>query len=376
MRTLNRGPGTLYTKDMEQPSTTRVSPSAATTCGTSASGAPVPATSGRRNFLRNAIIGAGTLSAMRAAFAGRAVPIEQSAVPAPAAPPTGIVPGTIRLAHLTDIHVQPELRAEAGMASAFNHAQANKPDLIITGGDAVMDVFEAKRSRAEQLRGIFQGTLKRECSVPVHHVTGNHDILGWNRKKSESTGTEADWGKRFACDLFGISRNYYTFDHGPWRFICLDSVQPKDDRYTAYLDDAQMEWLTQTLAATPKSMPVAVVSHIPILSLTALTYGAPRSREHVGTDTVIFNGEMHTDATLLHDLFKQAGNVKVCLSGHVHLLDHCMIDGISYICDGAVCGSWWKGAVEGIPEGYGVLDLRPDGTFTHRYERYGWQAQV
>ena len=346
--------------------------------------APVPSafptvTAGRRDFLRNAIIGASALTAMRAAFAGHALPIVQSTTATPsagaAASPGSVVPGTIRLAHLTDIHVQPELGAEEGMASAFNHAQSMKPDLIITGGDAVMDVFEAKRARAEQLRAIFQGTLKRECGVPVHHVTGNHDILGWNRKKSESTGTEADWGKRFACDLFGVARNYYTFDHGPWRFICLDSVQPKGDRYTAYLDDAQYEWLQQTLAATPKSMPIAVVSHIPILSLTALTYGAPRSREHVGTDTVIYHGEMHTDATLLHDLFKQAGNVKVCLSGHVHLLDHCMIDGISYICDGAVCGSWWKGSVEGIPEGYGVLDLRPDGTFTHRYERYGWQAR-
>ena len=131
---------------------------------------PIPsavptATAGRRDFLRNAIIGASVLSSMRAAFAGHALPIVQSAAPAPSggsvAASGSTVPGTIRLAHLTDIHVQPELGAEAGMASAFNHAQSMKPDLIITGGDAVMDVFEAKRARAEQLRAIFQGTLKR-----------------------------------------------------------------------------------------------------------------------------------------------------------------------------------------------------------------------
>jgi hypothetical protein len=28
-----------------------------------------------------------------------------------------------------------------------------------------------------------------------------------------------------------------------------------------------------------------------------------------------------------------------------------------------------------VPEGFGVLDLRPDGTFDHRYETYGWTAQ-
>jgi predicted phosphodiesterase len=106
-----------------------------------------------------------------------------------------------------------------------------------------------------------------------------------------------------------------------------------------------------------------------------MTYGKPRSREHVGEATTISAGEMHTDGTLLHDLFKNSGNVKVCLSGHVHLLDHCKIDGISYICDGAVSGAWWKGSLQGVPEGYGLLELRPDGTFDHRYVHYGWQAR-
>ena len=51
------------------------------------------------------------------------------------------------------------------------------------------------------------------------------------------------------------------------------------------------------------------------------------------------------------------------------------VNGITYINDGAVSGSWWKGPLEGVPEGFGVIDLRPDGTFDHRYETYGWTAQ-
>ena len=43
--------------------------------------------------------------------------------------------------------------------------------------------------------------------------------------------------------------------------------------------------------------------------------------------------------------------------------------------DGAVSGSWWKGPLQGVPEGFGVVDLRPDGTFEHRYEAYGWKAR-
>jgi 3',5'-cyclic AMP phosphodiesterase CpdA len=271
--------------------------------------------------------------------------------------------------------VQPELGAEAGLAAALAHAQRQKPDLLITGGDSVMDVFEAKRGRAEELRKLLLGTLKRECSVPVRHTVGNHDIFGWNKSRSGTSGSEADWGKRFACDMFGTERTYSTFDQGGWRFVCLDSVQPKEGGYTAYLDDAQFEWLKRLLADTPRAMPVCVVSHIPILSLTTLTFGKPRGRDRLGEDNVITNGEMHTDATLLHELFKSSGNVKLCLSGHIHLLDRCSIDGVTYICDGAVSGSWWKGPLQGVPEGFGVLDLRPDGTFDHRYETYGWQAR-
>jgi 3',5'-cyclic AMP phosphodiesterase CpdA len=113
----------------------------------------------------------------------------------------------------------------------------------VTGGDSVMDVFEAKRGRADELRRIFRDTLRRECSVPVHHVTGNHDIFGWDRGKSGTSGTEADWGKRFACDLFGVPRTWHSFDHGAWRFVCLDSVQPKGDGYVGYLDEEQFDWL-------------------------------------------------------------------------------------------------------------------------------------
>jgi 3',5'-cyclic-AMP phosphodiesterase len=323
----------------------------------------------RRAFLRTAIAGAGTLAAMRTAFADG--PLQASPTPSGA---TAAAAAPIRLCHLTDIHVQPERHAEAGMAAAFRRAQELKPDLIITGGDGVMDAFATKHGRSEELRKLFQATLKRECSAPVHHVTGNHDIFGWNRKASESAGTEADWGKRFACDLYGNARTWYSFDHGAWRFICLDSVQPKGDAYTAYLDEEQFEWLGKTIAATPEGMPICVISHIPILSLTTLTFGKPRGRDKVGTDVVIDNAEMHTDGTLLHDLFKRSGKVKLCLSGHIHLLDHCVLDGVAYICDGAVSGNWWKGRLQGVPEGFGCLELRPDGTFGHRYEAYGWQA--
>jgi hypothetical protein len=66
--------------------------------------------------------------------------------------------------------------------------------------------------------------------------------------------------------------------------------------------------------------------------------------------------------------------VKLCLSGHEHLWDRVQYNAVTYVCNGAVCGNWWKGAYHETSEGYGVVDLYADGTFEVEYVRYGWQV--
>ncbi|MBL9140528.1 MAG: metallophosphoesterase [Phycisphaerae bacterium] len=285
---------------------------------------------------------------------------------------------TLRFAHLTDSHLQPERSGAEGLAACLAHVQSQQdpPAFILTGGDNVMDVFEQKDGRARALAELFKKSWADHCSLPVEHTIGNHDIYGWNRTSSGTSGTESDWGKRFALQLFGLAAPYRFFDRGGWRFIVLDSVQPKDSGYVAFCDDAQLDWLKRTLNETPKSTPVCVISHIPILSLAAITYGKPRALDQRGKDTVVAASSQHTDGDSLHLLFKEHGGVKLCLSGHQHLLDRCETDGIVYICDGAVSGAWWKGSVQGVREGYGLIDLYDDGSFNHRYVPYGWVAKA
>lgn len=317
----------------------------------------------------------------RSAAAAQGAAPTQSGAGAQAAPAlgAGAAPQRVgRFAHLTDSHLQPERGAAEGLAACLAHVQSQqvKPDFILTGGDNVMDVFEQKEGRARELAKLFKATWAAHCSLPVEHTIGNHDIYGWNRKNSGTTGTESDWGKKFATELFGIPKTYRMFDRCGWRFIVLDSVQPKDDGYVAFCDPEQMAWLESTLKATPRTMPVCVVSHIPILSLTPITYGKPRALEKRGQDITIGASAQHTDCDTLHVMFKNHGRVKLCLSGHQHLLDRCEIDGVTYICDGAVSGSWWKGPLQDVREGYGLVDLYADGTFRHQYVPYGWQAKA
>src|SRR4029078_1308192 len=76
----------------------------------------------------------------------------------------------LRVAHLTDIHVQPELRAPEGMASCLRHlnAAADKPDLILSGGDHVMDCVRQPRARTQVQWNLWKGISTGENSIPIH----------------------------------------------------------------------------------------------------------------------------------------------------------------------------------------------------------------
>jgi 3',5'-cyclic AMP phosphodiesterase CpdA len=281
----------------------------------------------------------------------------------------------IRLAHLTDIHLQPEREAAAGLAACLRHVQASpdRPELILDGGDSVMDVFANKADRARVQSDLWRSVWKAECSLPVERCIGNHDVFGWNRAKSGTTGDEPDWGKKWAMDLLGLSRRYRSSDRAGWHFVVLDSTHPRDGDehgYTAKLDDEQFDWFAKDLGATDPKTPVLVLSHIPILCTCAFLDG---KNEKTG-DWQVPGAWMHIDARRIKDLFVKHPNVKLCLSGHVHLWDRCEYNGVTYVCNGAVCGGWWKGSYQETPEGYGLVDLYTDGTFDVEYVRFGWKA--
>lgn len=91
-------------------------------------------------------------------------------------------PGPLRIAHLTDTHIQPERKATEGVAACLRHAMAldRRPDLVITGGDLVMDAFEQTRERTRTQWDLFTGTMRDGCGAELRHCLGNHDIWGWN----------------------------------------------------------------------------------------------------------------------------------------------------------------------------------------------------
>ncbi len=306
-----------------------------------------------------------------------------AATPALAAAPS---PRTrrLRIAHLTDIHLQPELEAARGFAACLAHVQTrptavggdsvdtSPPDLIITGGDTIMDAFEADMARTKLQWELWRKLKADHCGLEMHSVVGNHDVWGWARAKSGTTGTEPLYGKRWVCDEFGRELPYTSFDRGGWHLVLLDSVFPHEQSYIGRLDDAQWDWLERDLGAVDPATPVIIFSHIPILSATPLAVAGPTPPE-VG-QIQIPGGRIHVDGDRFQKLFAGRRNIKACASGHMHLVEQLDYQGVRYLCNGAVSAAWWKGLNRDTDFGYAVVDLFDDGTVERRYVPYGWTA--
>ena len=322
----------------------------------------------RRSWLKAMGIGAGALLGSR--WGSPAWGEAQTAAKiAPA------MEGVLRVAHMTDVHVLPERRGAEGMAACLRHIHEHgKPSLILNTGDCIMDSFNQDKARTDLQWELWHKVLRDECSLPIKHCLGNHDIWGWNKQRSKTTGSEALWGKARGLEELGLAQGYYSFDHGAWHFIVLDSMVPFEDSYRARLDEEQFAWLAADLKKTDPNRPVLVGSHIPLFSTSvAIRHATPNVE--VG-EVVIGGGAMHMDIRRIAALFEKHPNVKLCISGHLHEIDRAEYKGVTYITNPAVSGGWWAGKVANRwGQMYTMLELRPDGSFGVEHVDYGWVVQ-
>ncbi|OMP77359.1 metallophosphoesterase [[Flexibacter] sp. ATCC 35208] len=269
---------------------------------------------------------------------------------------TGAKPA-LRIAHLTDIHLKDKFDAPRHLRDCLHHVQSHSPkvDFILNGGDLVFDMNKEDLATNEAQWKLVKGVFKSESGLPMYSVLGNHDI--WWKEKNE---------KEYALQQLEMAKPYYSFVKGGWKFICLDSVHLDIDNtwYIGKLGEDQFHWLESELNNTDKNMPVCVLSHIPILTATLMI------EDNIVNKWTMLGGDMHTDTAAIISLFYKHPNVKLCLSGHIHLRDKVVYNNVTYICNGAVSGAWWEGNRRETAPGYGLIDLYADGTFAEKYVNY------
>jgi hypothetical protein len=95
----------------------------------------------------------------------------------------------------------------------------------------------------------------------------------------------------------------------------------------------------------PPTTPILIWSHIPIVSALAPLINSRGLRTN---GIAIEAGHIHWDTVQILALLTKHPNVKACLSGHLHRIDHVELKGIHFYCNGAVSGAWWKGKNDGF----------------------------
>jgi 3',5'-cyclic-AMP phosphodiesterase len=298
----------------------------------------------RRDLLRTSALGAAAL----------ALPRVGAALDGPA---------DFTAAFFTDSHVNGHKGAAEGLKRAVDHAMAQPvpPDLLITGGDLVMDILDTGVAAADRQYDLFD-TAFEGVGVPVHHCLGNHDSLGVSAASGVRKGNPL-FGKGYFLQRFGRDSTYTSFDHAGWHFVLLDSVGIRKREYTGHVDLAQQTWLQKDLAAASK--PTIVAMHIPLFtSFWEFENGNrgpdPRKAVVANCDEV---------AQILH-----RHPVKLVLGGHLHINESWTFKDIEYANVGAVSGSWWNGPRHGFEEGYALLRFRNDRV-SWEYVDYGWEAR-
>jgi len=191
----------------------------------------------RRHFLRaTGLASAGLLGSL-------AVPTRTQTLGAPRK-------GSWSFIHYTDVHVQPELRAEEGHRQAVKamNAVKPKPQLAIAGGDLVFDAFETGYERADELFKMYS-RVTAGFDVPVYTAIGNHDLFGISPKAGVPE-THPEFGKTMFANRIGQGKTYRSFDFRDWHFVILDSIfVTPDSSYEGRIDDEQFSWLQQDLRA-------------------------------------------------------------------------------------------------------------------------------
>lgn len=268
-----------------------------------------------------------------------------------------------RFVFMTDIHVQPELRATEGFLAAIDRVNRIGPDFVITGGDLIADALEAGYPRADSLYRLYIETSGR-FRMPVYNALGNHEIFGLY-PGSGVDPAHPEYGKAMFENRIGGGNRYRSFDHRGWHFILLDGVGTTQDReYTGRIDEEQMEWLRHDLERVGTERPVVISVHIPLLSAAKQFLEGPEAADKPGITV--------SNAYPVLELCRPY-NVKLILQGHLHVVEEIVIADVRFITGGAVSGNKWEGPKTGFEEGFVVVEVKGDECTWH-YEDHGWEA--
>ncbi len=272
--------------------------------------------------------------------------------------------------HLTDMHVTPKRKGDEGYRKCIETVRALKckPVFALMGGDLGFDGGYHTKAEFETYVRLYK-EISDGLGIPYYNCMGNHDPLGWTSRRKVAVD-DPEIGKKMIMSRLSWEKSYYSFDHGGWHFVVLDSIYPVQDRdgptYEPRIGKEQLEWLAYDLGAAG-GRPTVAVTHIAAF--------CNRGQQEAALDYKAMDGHMVLWDTKDLRMVLERHKVKALLQGHSHTIEETRFNGVWYLTSAAASGSWWAGDWVGSPPGYTVFHCGAD-ELTWEHVSFGWEPQL
>ncbi len=218
------------------------------------------------------------------------------------------MPELLKLALVTDIHNGQDSLTKKGAAALgllhrfVDFAEARAVDLVLDLGDRISDVDrETDRATLAEVAAVFE-----RLKLSRHHIIGNHDLV--------------HLGVADNADILGQDCQPRSLDLKGWHLVFWQANVRYAYGLRPMLDDADLNWLRADLQST--SLPAIVFSHVPL-------DGASMTGNYYFEANPAYASYGNIKAA--QRIIAEAGNVALCVGGHVHWNNLSRIDGIPYL---------------------------------------------
>lgn len=280
---------------------------------------------------------------------------------------------------MTDIHLQPkhgypelpqtpDLSPHKAFSNAIDTANQLGADFAIMGGDMVYDVTRGQ-THADSLFMDYKNAVAA-LDMPVYHTIGNHDLFGVRREESNISVDHPDYSYGMFERYLG--KTHCSFDHKGWHFMVLNSFDITDEGkgYIGLITEEQMQWIREDLAEVDSKTPIAISTHLPLVSVQRQIYSTQGTIDNPKDQWIINRQE-------ILDVFS-GHNLKLVLQGHMHILEEIYMHqlGVRFITGGSIAGRpSWQGFRNGEPSGFLQINIK-DQDISWDFIDIGWRDHV
>lgn len=241
----------------------------------------------------------------------------------------------IKIAVMADVHLDIAKDGEKRLDEFLRVAKEEGVDFMMHLGDFAYpnDTSKTKcplEKMPENVRNAYERktNIDKEAilekynnfGIPAYHTLGNHDFDFLSPED--------------ALRMYGIKNGYYSFHKNGWHFIVLDGNYFKDDdgnyvHYDCanyfyhdlpYINPEQLAWLREELKSSDE--PAVMFSHQALFNYQGRIKNLPEFEK------------------IIKEAKARGKEIRMCLSGHMHLDDLDLIDGTYYHNVASLFGFW------------------------------------